>query len=69
MFQKRRRQGEWFKIESDLEWFILAMRKFPDMHNIKSLYVEGQKIHLLGKAKRTSKTNSLNRKLVEMGIK
>lgn len=65
MFSHLRKNGEWFRYTDELKWFIRAVHDNPEQHNIKSLYMESQKMRLNEKAARSNKLrNRIKRSLV-----
>lgn len=63
MFSHLRTNGEWFKYTDELKWFIRAVVMNPDQTNIKSLYMESQKMRLTAKAKRLNENHKLNKRI------
>jgi hypothetical protein len=63
MFKHLHVNGEWFKYTDELKWFIRVVKKNPELNNIKSLYMESQKMRLLEKANRLGKSHKLSRKI------
>ena len=63
MFSHLRGNGEWFKYTDELKWFIRAIQKNPEQHNIKSLYMESQKMRISDKATRLGTNHKLNKRI------
>ncbi len=55
MFSHLRVRGEWFRYTDELKWFIRAVNANPIETNIKTLYIESQRLRLLDKSKRSTK--------------
>ncbi len=65
LFSHLRVRGEWFRYTDELKWFIRAIKNNPYQHNIKSLYMESQKMRITAKSKR-SKSNKLQKRICEV---
>ena len=63
MFSHIRHNGEWFRYTDELKWFIRAIQENPELNNIKSLYIESQKMRIASKAKRLGSEHKLNKRL------
>ena len=63
MFSHIRHNGEWFRYTDELKWFIRAIQENPELNNIKSLYMESQKMRISHKAKRLGSEHKLNKRL------
>ena len=63
MFSHLRGQGEWFRYTDELKWFLRAIQNNPTMHNIKSLYIESQKLRLLDKSSRLGQEHKLTKRI------
>lgn len=66
MFSHLRAKGEWFRYTDELKWFIKTVKKNPGQTNIKSLYMESQKLRLSAKAKRLGPNHKLSKKINEV---
>lgn len=65
LFAHLRVRGEWFRYTEELKWFIRSVKANPGRNNIKTLYMESQKMRITAKAKRT-KSNKLYNKICEV---
>lgn len=65
LFAHIRYNGEWFRYTDELKWFIRAIQDNPDLNNIKTLYMESQKMRIADKAKRLGTGHKLNKRLAK----
>ena len=63
MFNHLRVNGEWFRYTDELKWFIRTVKSNPNVTNIKTLYMESQKLRLMEKANRLGKDHSLTKRI------
>lgn len=63
LFSKYRYNREWFKLSDEIKWFIRTIQINPNMSNIKSIYMESQKLRLLEKANRLGKNHKLTKRI------
>lgn len=66
LFKKYRYKGEWFKYTREVEWFIRAVRKYPNINCIHSLHKESLKMYIEAKAKRLGKEHNLNKRIKKL---
>ena len=55
LFASSRRQGEWFRFNDKMKYFLRAIRAYPDVTNIITLYRYSMQMRLKDKAKRLSR--------------
>ena len=65
LFAHLRVRGEWFRYTDELKWFIRAIKENPNQINIKTLYMESQKMRITSKSKRL-KSNKLRKRICEV---
>jgi hypothetical protein len=65
LFAHLRHNGEWFRYTDELKWFIRAIQDNPNLNNIKSLYMESQRMRISSKAKRLGKNHKLSKRLAK----
>ena len=58
LFARHRARGEWFRRHDEIEYFIRAVRRYPDQNNILTLYNEGQRKRFEDKARRLKKNGN-----------
>jgi hypothetical protein len=63
MFSHLRTGGEWFRYTDELKWFIRAVKDNTDEQNIKTLYMESQRLRLLAKSKRLDESHRLSKRI------
>jgi len=63
LFAHLRTGGEWFRYTDELKWFIRAVKENTVEQNIKSLYMESQKMRLLDKSKKLGVNHRLTRQI------
>lgn len=66
MFSHLRVRGEWFRYSQELKWFIRSIQMNPEVNNIKTLYMESQKMRIQYKAKRHGASSKLANRISEV---
>ena len=65
LFAHLRVRGEWFRYTEELKWFIRTVKVNPDQNNIKTLYMDSQKMRIAAKSKRVI-SNKLRKRIREV---
>ncbi len=63
MFPHLRTKGEWFRYTDELKWFIRAIKKNTEEINIKTLYMEAQRMRIDAKSKRLGSEHKLTKRM------
>lgn len=65
LFKHLRTKGEWFRYTDEIKYFIRVVNQNP-VSNIKTLYMESQKLRIKSKANRLGSNHKLSKRISEV---